>query len=370
MSAHRRPFLQVWEAAYTAELTLEQLRRRAATVGTALASQRGRCLIAFDTRFLSHLFAQTIALDLAEQGVNTLLATTPTPLPAIHYALDRQQADCALYVSARNHPYYMGGLLLIADEKSGLRIDPSSAPLAPVPFPPAISPEPTIDLRALYLETLRNIIDLDVIRRLPMTFFVDAMAGTTAGLVTGLLGESGQTRAIEINREPDPLFARGTPQPFAASLNRLRKLVRESDSHLGMALSGDGTAVAIVEPGGELLEPFEAGLILAGYLASHHRQRGLVIAPPPGPNSPLVAQPKHVHAWQESTGLKLSLRAEGEASDRQAVLEMTPTGEVTINRWSHCPDGLLAGMLMCEAIARTSGGLRALHAALRAHFGA
>lgn len=370
MSVYRRPLLQAWEAAYTAELTLDQLRRRAATVGAALAGQRARCLIAFDTRFLANLLAQTLAHDLAAQGVSVMLAGAPAPLPAIHHALDRKQADCALYVSARNRPYYMGGLILIADEKSGLSIDPSPDPLPSLEFPPPSPPQETVDLRAPYLDALRSVIDLDAIRRLPMTFFIDAMAGTTAGMATALLGEGGQTRAIEINRDPDPLFARGAPQPFEASLNRLRKLVRESDSHLGLALSGDGTALAVVDPTGEVLDPFEVSLLLGGHLATHHRQRGLVLAPPPAPNGPLRAHPKHLTAWQEVTGMKLELVSDGLHLERQPVVAMTATGEVALSRWSGCPDGLLAGLFLCEAVSRSNGGLRALCAALRAQFGA
>lgn len=369
MSAYRRPFLQSWEAAYTAGFTLEQLRRRAMTVGVVLAQQRARCLIGFDTRFLANLFAQTLAHDLAAQGVTALLASTPTPLPAIHHALDQKQADCALYVSARNHPYYVGGLILIADEKSGLSIAPTSAPLPDVEFPPPAPSIATIDIRTPYIEALRQAIDLEAIRRLPLTFFVDAMAGTTAGIITSLFGEGGQTRVIEINRDPDPLFGRGAPQPFEASLQRLRKLVRESDSNLGLAIAGDGTALAVVEPGGEVLEPFESALLLAGHLATHYRQRGLVIAPPPALNSLLQAQPRQLATWQESTGMKLELTSDGLYTERQPVVAMTASGEVALSRWSSCPDGLLAGLFFCEAAARSNGGLRTLYAALRAQFG-
>ncbi|WP_322487911.1 phosphoglucomutase [Chloroflexus sp.] len=370
MSVYRRPLLQAWEAAYTAELTLDQLRRRAATVGAVLASQRARCLVAFDTRFLANLFAQTLAHDLLAQGVEVMLADAPAPLPAIHHALDRKQADCALYVSARNRPYYVGGLILIADEKSGLSIHPTSDPLPPVAFPPLTPPQTTVDLRAPYLDALRNMIDLDAIRRLPMTFFIDAMAGATAGMVTALLGEGGQTRAIEINRDPDPLFARGAPQPFEATLTRLRKLVRESDSHLGLALSGDGTSLAVVDPAGEVLDPFEVSLLLAGHLAAHHRQRGLVLAPPPALQNPLRLQPKHLAAWEDATGLKLEVVSDDLHLERQPLVAMTATGEVALSRWSGCPDGLLAGILLCEAVSRSNGGLRALCAVLRAQFSA
>ncbi|MGB9739495.1 MAG: phosphoglucomutase [Chloroflexus aggregans] len=370
MSVYRRPLLQAWEAAYTAELTLDQLRRRAATVGAVLASQRARCLIAFDTRFLANLFAQTLAYDLLAQGVEVMLANAPAPLPAIHHALDQRIADCALYVSARNRPYYIGGLLLVADDQSGLSLDPARDPLPPVVFPPTKPFKETIDLRSPYLDALRHALDLDAIRRLPLTFFVDAMAGTTAGMVTALFGEGGQARAIEINRDPDPLFARGAPQPFESPLNRLRKLVRESDSHLGVALAGDGTALAVVDPSGEVLDPFEASLLLAAHVAQYHRQRGLVIAPPPSPHSLLRTQPKQLAAWQEANGMKIELAGDSLHGERQPVVAMTTAGETLLSRWSTCPDGLLAGLLFCEAAARSNGGLRALCATLRSQFSA
>lgn len=367
MNPRYRPSAQVWEAVYAADFTLDQIRRRGMALARDLAGRGWRCLVAYDTRFMGQIFARALCLDLNALGVPASLAAAPAPLPAVQHALDRRAADCALVVTARNRPYYVNGLLLITPLGAGLTLGPSTEvpPPAIFPPPPEQPAEPPTDLRGPYLDVLREALDLESIRRFSMTIFVDAMGGTAAGAVPALLGEGGQTRAIEINREPDPQFGKGAPLPTGAGLQRLKKLVRESDSHVGLALSGDGAALAVVDKQGELIDPCEAGLLLAGYLARQQRQRGAVVLPAPG--APLAAGMK-LTAWEESTGAKPEVHADPQpriaelaAQDRPGLLlGCTPDGEYTLGRYAAGPDALLAGMLIVELLARNGGNLRAL----------
>lgn len=367
MNPRYRPSAQVWEAVYAADFTLDQIRRRGLALARDLAGRGWRCLVAYDTRFMGQIFARALCLDLNALGVPASLAAAPAPLPAVQHALDRRVTDCALVVTARNRPYYLNGLLLISPVGAGLTLIPSpeAPPPGAFPPPPDQPAEPPIDLRGPYLDVLREALDLESIRRFSMTMFVDTMGGTAAGAVPALLGEGGQTRAIEINREPDPLFGKGAPLPTGAGLQRLKKLVRESDSHVGLALSGDGAALAVVDKQGELIDPCEVGLLLAGYLARQQRQRGAVVLPTPG--APPAAGMK-LNAWEESTGVKPELLADPQpriaelaAQDRPGLLlGCTPDGEYTLGRYAAGPDALLAGMLIVELLARNGGNLRAL----------
>lgn len=369
MNPRYRPSAQVWEAVYAADFTLDQVRRRGLALARDLAGRGWRCLVAYDTRFMGQLFARALCIDLNTLGVPAGLAAAAAPLPAVQHALDRRVADCALVVTARNRPYFVNGLLLITPVGAGLTLGPSPEAPAPGAFPPPPDQpaEPPIDLRGPYLDVLREALDLELIRRFSMTIFVDAMGGTAAGAVPALLGEGGQTRAIEINREPDPLFGKGAPLPTGAGLQRLKKLVRESDSHVGLALSADGAALAVVDKQGELIDPCEAALLLAGYLARQQRQRGTVVLPTPAANAPLAAGMK-LGTWEESTGLKPEVYADPQpriadlaTQDRPGLLlGCTPDGEYTLGRYAAGPDALLAGMLIVELLARNGGNLRAL----------
>jgi phosphomannomutase len=368
MSVRYRPYAQVWAAVVAADFTLDQVRRRGLSVARQLGERGLSCLVAYDTRFMGGLFARDLATLLHMQGVRAALATTPAPLPAVYHALDQRVADTALCVSAGNQAYYYNGLVLLAD-KGGVSLDPVDFAPPPVAFPPVGDPpaEGMVDVRDLYLKALRDAVELDLIRRMSMTLFVDAMNGAGAGLLPALLGESGQTRAIEINREHDPLFARVPPTPVESSLNRLKKLVRESDSHLGLAISADGTAMALVDKYGEQLDPAETGLLLAAYLARQHRRRGTVVVPAPAAGTPL-AGPAHLTAWEDATGLKIEIAGDPEAHlatllarDRTLpVLAATTDGQFTLGRYAGYPDGILAGLLCAEMVARSGGNLRDL----------
>ncbi|WP_129631503.1 phosphoglucomutase [Candidatus Oscillochloris fontis] len=368
MNPHYRSLDYTWEAVYAADFTLDQVRRRGAMIAAGLASRGWTCMVAYDTRFMGNLFARALHADLLARGVNAHLAACPTPIPAVYAALERRMADCALVVTARKRPYYYNGLVLITPPPGitlGMADDqPQSAftPLIdPAPLPPNLP-----DLRAGYLETLRGVVDLDLIRRVSMTIFVDSMHGTTAGAWTSLLGEGGQTRAIEINREPDPHFAKVTPHPGESGLLRLKKLVRESDSHLGLAISADGTALAVIDKSGEQLSLIDVALLLSSYLVRQHRHKGLVLLPPSASDSPFNAT--RLAAWEDANSIKLELTMDTDArmakllaQDRPGLLlGVNRDGEISIGRFAAYPDALLAGLLVAEMVARSGGSLRTL----------
>jgi phosphomannomutase len=368
MNSRYRLLAHTWEAVYAAEFTLDQVRQRGTMIADGLAGRGWSCLVSYDTRFMGNLFARALNADLNARRVRSRLAAAPTPLPGVYYALDHTLADCALVVTARKRPYYYNGLVLIAPAP-GIALTTGDSP-AQLAFAPLIDSAPAPadqpDLRADYLESLRAAVDIDLIRRVSLTIFVDAMNGTSAGIFPALLGEGGQTRAIEINREPDPLFGKVTPHPAETNLNRVRKLVRESDSHLGLAISADGTALAVIDKSGEQLDPTELALLLGGYLARQHRHRGLLVAPPPAAESALAGA--RIAAWEDASGVKAELTASSDARIAELLEQERPglllgasaDGEISIGRIAAYPDAILAGLLVAEMVARSGGSLRAL----------
>lgn len=370
MSQRPRLNRHQWEGVYAADFTLDGFWRRARRLADTLVARKWSCLIAHDTRFMAGQFARYAYRGLEAQGVQVSFCPTPAPFPAVELALEQRRADVALIVSAGNRAFWYNGMIvLIAPIDEPLLDGSLPAPEGPRPaFPasPLDSSERTqIDLRAPYLEMLRNALDVELIRRASLTMFVDPMNGTTSGYIPAVLGEGGQTKAIEINRETDPLFGRQPPQPSEAGLNRLRKLVKESDSHLGLALSADGRAIGVADSMGEMLSPLDLTLLLAQYLGRQYRQRGAVVAPRP---PDMGEMPAGLRAWEESSGLKIELAddpatraAELLNQDRNSLLVATSAaGEVILGRYHASPDATLVALLLIEMVARSGGKLRAL----------
>lgn len=365
MADHLRLHIDRWEGVYASDFSLDEVRRRCYGLGTALLAQGWSCLVTCDTRFMSSLFARDISHALQAQGVPVSLVPTPSPLPAVQYALEQRRASCALIVTASNQAYWRNGLLLLTPQVDvSLQNQPENVPAELfAAFPPSETNDAAgNDLRTPYLDLLRSQIDVDLIRRTPLTVFVDTMHGTTAGYIPAAIGEGAQTKAIEINRETDPLFGRGTPQPVGAPLMRLRKLVRESDSNLGIALSADGSAISVIDKAGDSVSIFELALVLAAHLSRQHRQRGLVIVPQVDEAMPGLQQ------WGDGLGLTIEQAAQPRqriaqliAHDRNSlVIGASSEGEISCGRFSPYADGLYAGLLTMELLARAGGNLRAL----------
>ncbi len=367
MGQHARLQSHQWHGVYTADFTLDGVRRRCANFIETLIDRRWSCLVAYDTRFMAGQFALDLYRAMEARGINVSLCAAPAPFPAVDLALEQRRADCALIVSAGNRPLWYNGLIVLAPPVDQRFLEPGP-PLQPenAPFPPAEGPiNSQIDLRMPYLERMREVVDTELIRRSGLTLFVDPMNGTTSGYIPATLAEGGQTKAIEINRELDPLFGRQTPNPAESGLNRLRKLVKESDSHFGVAISADGRALGVADHQGELVSPLTLTLLLAQYLARQHRQRGLVIAPQPSALGDMAAVLKDC---EDSFGLKVELAAdpttriaETLGRDRSGLLiGATATGEFSIGRYGDAPDAILAALLLAELAARGGRKLRAL----------
>jgi phosphomannomutase len=368
----QRPRIQQhhWVGVYTADFTLGGVHARCLRLGEVLVANKWNCLVAYDTRFMGVQFARYAYRVLEASGVQVSFCPTPAPFPAVELALEQRRADTALILSAGNRPFWYCGMIVLApalgqpllevgpteQSDTNISIDLSSPALEN-------TERNQFDLRGPYLEALRAVVDVDLIRRATLTLFVDPMNGTTSGYIPAAIGEGGQTKAIEINRELDPLFGRQTPQPSEAGLNRLRKLVKESDSHLGVALSADGRALSVTDSAGELVTPLDLTRLLASYLSRQHRQRGLVVGP-----LPPEGEPPNFRAWADEAGLKVELLADPApriaelvAQDRASLLVgATATGELTMGRYSGSPDATLAALMLIEMSARSGGRLRAL----------
>ena len=374
----RRPRLyhSAWDGVYTANFTLESVQQHCWQLGDVLLAQNWHCLLAHDTRFLSAQYARYIYQLLNGRNIQTSLCSTPAPVPTVYRALEQHRADAALLVTAGNQPHWYNGLMFITPaEVEAVQSEAVLPAHAMLPaFPPQDMPvteQTQVDLRAPYFEMIRNIVDIDLIRRSMLTVFVDPMNGTTSGYVPALLGEGSQTKAVEINREIDPLFSRQVPHPFETTVPRLRKLVKESDSHLGVAISADGRVLSMVDNTGELVPPLELALLLAQYLARQYRERGTVVVPLPESSAGL-------RRWEETASLKVEAVSDPQARISEIVAHdgdsllvgTTVTGEVTLGRYSDSPDAILAAMFLLELAARAGGRTRAQIDELRARMNA
>jgi phosphomannomutase len=363
MGTRARLYTSRWSGQFAVDVTLAQLYGRCERLADQLAAANRSCLLAYDTRFMSQLFARELQRVLIGRGVPAQIASSATPLTAVQHALVRGHADCSLCVGAGSLPYWYSGLTLISRHQDLVlphAVDGLSQRTPEFPPPPLDERDPSlVDLRAPYIEMLRGQIDVEMIRRTTMTIFVDAMNGTAAGYLPAVVGE-GNAKAIEINREPDPLFGRLTPNPAENGLARLRKLVRESDSHVGVAISADGSALGVVDNAGNQVDGELLLLLLANYLQRQHRLKGTIIAP--------EACRARIGDRDQQLGVRVEYADAADAAieaaldgERAALLVgYAGNGLFALGRANPGGDALLIALIVLEMVARFGGKLRAL----------
>ncbi|NOK58347.1 MAG: phosphoglucomutase [Chloroflexi bacterium AL-W] len=367
MSQRPRLHRHYWEGIYSANFTLDRIQQRIHHLVDVLNAHHWSCLVAYDTRFMGRQFAHYVYDVLHISGVEAHFCPTPVPIPFVELALvDQRLADCAIVISAGNRPHWYNGITVLAppvDEQLMPEQHVLDPPQSIFPFPPVSDMLGTeADLHTPYFDVVHSIIDIELIRRSTLTVFIDPMSGSTSGAIPALIGDSGQTKAIEINREMDPLFSRQIPHPAEAELNRLRKLVRDSDSHMGIALSADGRAIGVVDTNGERKSLLEVTLLLSQYLVRQYRQKGVVVIPQCADTA------IDVDEWAQNLGITVEALADPSQriidllnNDRNKLLAgVTPTGALTLGRYSDSPDAILAAMLLIEMTARSGGKLHTL----------
>lgn len=370
-----------WRGVLGEEVTFGRLRVlvRAVAQWVRESSHGHRVAIGFDRRFASRAMAETTAAVLREEGLRPELAARVTPTPVITHVLARGRHAAGLVLTASHNPPADHGLKVFGptgaciDDRVARRIEAIAArQLAagarPVGGPAAGAGRPgTTDFDAAYLEDLSALLDREALRQTPVTLVYDAMHGAAGGFLDVLLRRLGVT-VEALRTEVDPLFGGSAPDPVAARLGGLVESTRaRSGLVLGIANDGDGDRVGVVDGTGRVLSETQVLALLVDHLAQSGRiHRGVAIGAATGT---LVEKVAHAHGlaverhpigFKHLSGAILAGRADvaGEESGGFAFAPMGPD-----------KDGMLAGALLVELVARSGRGLEEHLASLESRFG-
>ena len=191
-----------WRAVMAEEFTFANVRRAVTGIARYVVSQKpsgARVIVGRDPRFLGETFCAMASEILIAHGVTPLMITDPAPTPAISYAVIQQKADGAInFTASHNPPEYNGIKFSTPDGAPALpeatkRIEAEIAASDAV----AISPSPKINLstaqtlepRSIYLARLKEIVDFTAIKKANLRVVFDPFWGAARGYSDVLLRE-------------------------------------------------------------------------------------------------------------------------------------------------------------------------------------
>ena len=214
------------------------------TASRATSRRRNRTgakvIVGRDPRFLGESFCATAADILSSYGITPLVIAEPAPTPTISYAVIQSKADGAInFTASHNPPEYNGikfstpdGAPALPEVTQGhrardrsLRRESANAARGKGRGA-AQSQSQSIDPRRMYLSRLREIVDLDVIKKAGVKIAFDPMWGAARGYSDAFLREAGVTVAT-VHDTRDVLFGGHAPEPDDHLLEDLRHKMRE-----------------------------------------------------------------------------------------------------------------------------------------------
>jgi alpha-D-glucose phosphate-specific phosphoglucomutase len=356
-----------WRAVMAEEFTFANVRRAVNAIARSVASQKpsgARVIVGRDPRFLGETFCSLAADILATHGITPLVIADAAPTPAIAYAVIRERADGAInFTASHNPPEYNGIKFSTPDGAPALpevtkrieaeiaAFDANAGGLREATSKPAAQ---SLDPRGMYLARLSEIINFEVIRKAGLRVVYDPLWGAARGYPDGLLRDAG-VEVAAVHDYRDVLFGGHAPEPDDHLLEDLREKMRAIKAPIGIATDGDADRFGIVDEDGTFFQPNYIIALLFDYLVESRGWKngvGKSVATTNLINA--LAQYHNVELHETPVGFKYI--GELIKQDKVAIGGEESAG---LSIRHHVPekDGILAGLLCCEMVARRGKSL-------------
>jgi len=364
MSAQIKFGTSGWRAVIADEFTLANVRRAVAGIARYVAAKNGpatRVIVGRDARYMGERFVDVAANVLSAFGLQPLVIAEPAPTPAISYEVIRLGAAGAINITASHNPAEYSGLKFSTSDGAPALPEATHAieDLIPGSEPPERGPvlamPQQVDPRPAYLARLKEIVDFPLIQKSGMKVVFDPFWGSGRGYSDALLREFG-VPVITVHDYRDVLFGGHAPEPDDALFHDLRAAMKSSRARLGIATDGDADRFGIVDEDGSFIQPNFVIALLFDYLVESRGWKNGV--------GKSVTTTNLINALAEFHGVQLyetpvGFKYLGELI-KQDKIAIGGEESAGLSIRYHVPekDGILAGLLCCEAVARRNKPLQ------------
>lgn len=352
-----------WRAVVAEEFTFANVRRAVTGIARYVASKKpsgARVIVGRDPRFLGETFCAVAAEVLGGHGITALVIAEAAPTPAISHAVIREGADGAInFTASHNPPEYNGikfstpdGAPALPEVTQEIEAEIAAADAAGPASTPASAQAPAtqaLDARPAYLARLCEIVDFAVIQKAGVKVVFDPLWGAARGYSDALLWEAGVDVAT-VHNFRDVLFGGHAPEPDGHLLEPMRARMGEIRARIGIATDGDADRFGIMDEDGTFFQPNYIIALLFDYLVESRGWKNGV--------AKSVATTNLVNALAKHHGIELfetpvGFKYIGELI-KQDKIAIGGEESAGLSIRYHVPekDGILAGLLCCEMVAR------------------
>jgi len=311
--------------------------------------------IGYDHRFQSEDFAEEAAKVISGAGITAYLASHPIPTPALSFSVRNMKLDAGVMITASHNPPEWNGFKI--RESSGSSPLPETTQQIEKYLKDTLTISPssrnikTFDPDPEYLNKLKSLVDLDLIKTHNLKIIVDAMHGSGAGYFSKL-GLS----AVEIRGQRDPLFGGVNPEPLPVNLEESISFVKDfalkyqNELTSCIVLDGDADRLAAIDGSGRFINTHHVFALLLTLLVVHRKLQGEVVKTFNMSNliDKLCAH-YHLPLTVTPIGFKHIAKL---IMERNVLLGGEESGGMSVMGFIPERDGILNGLLLLELVAR------------------
>ncbi|HWY20691.1 MAG TPA: phosphoglucomutase/phosphomannomutase family protein [Candidatus Acidoferrum sp.] len=358
-----------WRAVMADEFTFANVRRAVTGIARYVVSQKpsgARVIVGRDPRFLGETFCAMASEILIAHGIMPLMIADPAPTPAISYAVIQEKADGAINITAsHNPPEYNGikfstpdGAPALPEVTKRIEAEIAASDAANVNEKPKTSTksvsQQALEPRAKYLSRLQEIVDFKAIKKANLRVVFDPFWGAARGYSDALLRDAG-VDVSTVHDCRDVLFGGHAPEPDDHLLQGCRTEMRATKANIGIATDGDADRFGIVDADGTFFTPNYIVALLFDYLVESRGWKNGV-AKSVATTNLINAVAKHHGVELHETPVGFKYIGELIKQDKIAIGGEESAG---LSIRHHVPekDGVLAGLLCCEMVAKRGKSL-------------
>ena len=370
-----------WRAVIAEDFTFANLDRvtQAAAdywLGNPVAGTTPKIIIGYDRRFLSNEFADRAAEVAAGNGLAVVLTDSPTPTPAVSFAVKKHNAIGGIMITASHNPAAFNGFKLKAHYGGSAEpaicqaveacLDKTPVRATPLAQAKAAGAVVVQDLRAAHYAAVKKLVDFKLIAKSKLRFAHDPLFGVGAGCFDDLL--AGTTcRVTTLNAAHDPHFGGINPAPVAKNYTRTTAYLQKHPHDICLVTDGDADRVGGMDGRGNPLSTHQLICLLLNHYIINRRATGRVVK--------ALTTTSMVDKMCAAHGLEL---VETGVGFKYICAEMIKGGVLLgfeesggIGFPGHIPerDGILAGLMLLEMLATERQPVNKLLAALEQQYG-
>jgi alpha-D-glucose phosphate-specific phosphoglucomutase len=370
-----------WRAVIAEDFTFANVRRALTGIARYVASKKPQgaaVIVGRDPRFLGESLVSFAAEILAAYHITPRVIPDPAPTPAIAWAVIRTRSDGAInFTASHNPPEYNGikfstpdGAPALPEVTSKIEAEIAALDAAPPPSSrgaerssateagarsPSGAKREEIDVAPDYLARLQEVIDLDAIKTANLRVAFDPLWGAARNYPDHLLRRAG-IEVVAVHDCRDVLFGGHAPEPDDHLLEDLRAAMKKAGANIGISTDGDADRFGILDQDGTFISPNYIIALLFDYLVETRGWRNGVAKSVATTNLVnALAEHHKVPLYETPVGFKYI----GELIDQDKIaIGGEESAGLSIRHHVPEKDGILAGLLCCEMVARRGRTLR------------